>query len=309
MKISKYPSAVPAVPWGSRENFRCICTLASRYPFLRTAVAGRSAMGRALMSLSFGAGERAGIFTAAHHANEWITAPALLRHVEALAARCAAGEAPARSLYARTRLVFLPLVNPDGADLVNGMLAEGPQLDRAREIAAAYPAVPFPSGWKANIAGTDLNLQYPAGWEEAKRIKFAQGWTGPAPRDFVGPAPLRARESRALCRLTERLRPRAALALHTQGEVIYWQYRGYAPPGAQALAAGMAAASGYALDTVPDESANAGYKDWVIDALDAPAFTMECGLGESPLPLAQLEAISAAVEGACAALEAYIATA
>ena len=41
-------------------------------------------------------------------------------------------------------------------------------------------------GWKANINGVDLNLQFPAGWENAKEIKYSQGFNKPAPRDFVG---------------------------------------------------------------------------------------------------------------------------
>ena len=38
--------------------------------------------------------------------------------------------------------------------------------------------------------GVDLNLQFPAGWEQAKEIKYAQGFNQPAPRDFVGFGPL-----------------------------------------------------------------------------------------------------------------------
>ena len=71
----------------------------------------------------------------------------------------------------------------------------------------------------------------------------------------------------------------------------------------------LAAASGYALDTVPPESANAGYKDWVIDALGVPAFTVECGLGENPLPAEQLAPISAAVGAICAEIARYSADA
>ena len=236
--------------------------LTCRYPFLRQATFGRSVMGRPLRYLAFGEGERTGIFTAAHHANEWITAPALLRYVGSLAGAYAKGDQEAQNIYQNTQLYFIPLVNPDGVDLVTGALDEGFYSERAQEIAAGYPDVPFPNGWKANIRGTDLNLQYPAGWDQAKEIKFAQGWVSPAPRDYVGASPLSASESRALYSLTRQLSPKLALALHTQGEVIYWQYQGYAPEGAAALAEKLAAASGYALDTVPDESSFAGYKDW-----------------------------------------------
>ena len=297
---------VPAIAWSSYANARSMNALTARYPFLKSATFGRSVMGKPLRCLLFGEGERAGVFTAAHHANEWITAPALLRYVDTLCAAYAAGDA---GLFQSTRLCFVPLVDPDGVDLVTGALEDGFHARRAEEIAADYPAVPFPDGWKANIRGTDLNLQYPADWEAAREIKYAQGWVSPAPRDYVGSAPLAASESRALYALTRQAAPSLAVALHTQGEVIYWQYHGYAPPGAEELAARLAEASGYALDTVPDESSNAGYKDWVIDSLNVPAFTVECGLGESPLPMSQFGSVAAAVRAICAECAAWLATA
>lgn len=35
-------------------------------------------------------------------------------------------------------------------------------------IAKSFPEISFPQEWKANILGTDLNLQFPANWNEAK---------------------------------------------------------------------------------------------------------------------------------------------
>ena len=60
----------------------------------------------------------------------------------------------------------------------------------------------FQVGWKANILGTDLNLQFPAGWKNAKEIKYAQGFNKPAPRDFVGLEPLSEPESLAIYNFT-----------------------------------------------------------------------------------------------------------
>lgn len=284
-----------SIDWCSELLRFCVRGVAARYPSVSVGEIGQSVMGRPLWSMSLGGGDKTVLYNAAHHANEWITVPLLMKFTEQLA-KAAAFDRPvfgksARGLLAGARLAVVPCVDPDGMDLVTGDLRSGPDYDAARAIAADWPGIAFPAGWKANIRGTDLNLQYPAGWERAREIKYAQGFIAPAPRDFVGPAPLSAPESLSLYQLTLRLDPAVTLSYHTQGSVIYWKYLDYDPPGAYALARRFSAVSSYAVETTPYASGFAGYKDWFIQNYDRPGYTIEAGLGDNPLPISEFDRI------------------
>ena len=286
------------VPLTAESCDRMILALAERYPFFRTEVIGITAHGRPLRALIIGNGERKVIYSAAHHANEWITALVLLKFAEELAAAMESGSRIygilAKNIAAAATIYMIPMVNPDGVDLVVGAISEeSVPYEEARNLAAYYPDIPFPEGWKANLLGVDLNLQYPAGWLQAREIKFSQGFIRPGPRDYVGRAPLNQQESRALAEFTEAIDPTLVLAYHSQGEVIYWQFRDYEVPGAEALAREFARLSGYALEDTPYESSFAGYKDWFIQCYRRPGFTIEVGQGENPLPLSQFDKIYA----------------
>ncbi len=290
-------SVVPTdVPFTSRVLDVSLRGLLVRYPFLTSEVIARTQSGRPVWMLRMGRGDRTALYNAAHHANEWITTPVVLRFLEQYcAAYVARGEIFGRSaqtLFERTTLYLAPMVNPDGVDLVTGAAREG-EVAAARALAAAYPDIPFPDGWKANLAGVDLNLQYPAEWEQARQIKFSQGYTQPGPRDFVGDAPLSQPESASLHRFTESVSPNLTLSYHTQGKVIYWRFLDYDPPRAEQIGRQFQQVSGYALEDTPYASSFAGYKDWLIQQYNSPGYTIECGEGENPLPLAQFDEIYA----------------
>ena len=275
---------------------QAILEIVRRYPFCRTEVLAVTPFQRRVRTLVIGQGARKVLYTAAHHANEWITATVLLKFGEELAAAIDTdGQAfgrSAREISDTATVYMVPMVNPDGVDLVVGAIAPGSgQYLLAQGLARGYPSIPFPDGWKANLLGVDLNLQYPAGWLQAREIKFSQGFTQPGPRDYVGRAPLSQVESRVLAGYTEAVDPALVLAYHSQGKEIYWQFKDYDVPGARELGEEFAAVSGYTLAEVAYNSSFAGYKDWFIQQFRRPGYTIEVGEGVNPLPLSQFDEI------------------
>ncbi|MBE3102748.1 MAG: peptidase M14, partial [Bacilli bacterium] len=185
--------------------------------------------------------------------------------------------------YDSVLLSIVPMVNPDGVDLViNGVPDDEPY--RSNVLAINNGSVDF-SGWKANIRGVDLNNQYPALWEEEAKVRP----TKPSPRDFPGEKPLTEPESIALADLTTESNFERALAYHTQGKEIYWGFQGFEPPESETIVNEFSRVSGYL--TIKYVNSYAGYKDWFIQEWKRPGFTVELGSGINPLPIEQFDEI------------------
>lgn len=180
-----------SIPYNSSVLKKNIDSLLSYYPFLKKDVIGYSFLGKPIYALIIGSGPKEVFYSAAIHANEWITSSLLMKFIEIFCISYINNSTiygyNARELFKTTTLYIIPMCNPDGVDLVTGLISEGNIMyNEAQKIANNYPNISFPSGWKANIEGVDLNLQFPAGWKQAQEIKFNLGFTSPAPRDYVG---------------------------------------------------------------------------------------------------------------------------
>ena len=211
-----------------------IDALLEAYPLFRSEILTTTAFGRPVRTLVIGNGDRKVLYSASHHANEWITSLVLLKFAEDYAAAIESdgqiGGRSARALSRDATIYIVPMVDPDGVDLVTGAIAPGSvEYELARILGDNYPDIPFPDGWKANIRGVDLNLQFPAGWQNARQIKFAQGFNRPAPRDFVGFGPLTEPESLAIYNFTLSHDFSLVIAYHTQGQEIYWNFQNINP--------------------------------------------------------------------------------
>ena len=295
--IIPFGSIVPTnISYTSDILDRNILAMQVVYPFLEFGTIGQSVLGRPLRYIRFGNGNKEVFYSASFHANEWINSPLLMKFLEILSKAYVNNlnvfGYPAKYLFENTSLYIVPMVNPDGVDLVTGNYPENSQIIRnTRAIAQNFPEIPYPNGWKANIIGTDLNLQFPAGWEQAREIKFAQGFNKPAPRDYVGPGPLTAPEAISVYNFTLSRNFRLVISYHTQGKVIYWQFQDYTPDESRNIVRAFSEVSGYSPEDTPYNSSFAGYKDWFMQNYSRPGFTVESGEGENPLPISQFDQI------------------
>jgi len=245
------------------------------YPFLQTRSIGRTVMNNDIPEILVGSGRKRVHANGAFHANEWITTPLLMvflnDYLLALTNQWDLRGINVLNLYLSTRLSLVPMVNPDGVNLViNGAPDEEPY--RSNVLNWNDGSTSF-STWKANIRGVDLNNQFPAKWEIEKERKPKQ----PGPRDFPGEQPLSEPESIAMANLARNSNFHRVLAFHSQGEEIYWGFEGFEPPESEIIVNEFARVSGYLPVRYLDSYA--GFKDWFIQDFRKPGFTIEVGRG------------------------------
>ncbi len=241
---------------------------------------GVSRAGRDIPLIRFGSANapKCVLYVGVHHALEAITAELLLRFSDELAGACDVGgdicNVNIRGLFDMRRILVVPMLNPDGVELVRSGAASAGDYSEIAEKAAGGSF----SRWQANAAGVDLNHNYKVGFSEYKELEASAGISAGASL-YSGEYPESEPESAALASLARSETTLAAtISLHTQGEEIYAKH------DERNAAKRLAAMSGYSVAT-PDGTARfGGFSDYVGDGLGLPAFTVECGRGKNPLP-------------------------
>lgn len=176
-------------------------------------------------------------------------------------------------------IYFIPMTNPDGVRLCQEGIGWIDNKEVQNNLLALNGGKSDFSLWKANAMGVDLNVNFDAKWGQGAQNVFE-----PAPQNYVGSEPCSAREAQALAEFTARVKPCVTLSYHLKGEEIYWDFyqdeRRLARDKRYAQA--IAKLTGYKL--VSTRGSVGGYKDWCVDYLKIPAYTIEVGSDVYPHP-------------------------
>ena len=258
--------------------------LVSEYPFLESGLIGRSCAGRNIPYLKLGEADEFVLFVAAVHGSEHITTNVILTFLEELCFALKSGGFIAglnakKAMQGRS-IIVVPCVNPDGVEIsIHGATAAGNMANKLEKLCKGEFKF-----WNANLRGVDINHNFDAGWQILSNREKQAGIYGPSMTRFGGFSPMSEPETIALAELCNTYKIRHVVALHSQGEVIYWNYGSKPIPRAQKMAEIMATSSGYALDVPTGLALGGGFKDWFIDTYSRPGFTVEIGKGKNPLP-------------------------
>lgn len=184
-------------------------------------------------------------------------------------------------------IYFVPMTNPDGVRLCQEGVGFVRDKQRKSNLLTINGGADF-TLWKANADGVDLNVNFDAKWGEGTQNGFFK-----SAQNYVGKAPFSAAETRCLAEFTERIKPCVTLSYHLKGEEIYWQFgqTGHRRYRDRRYAQAISRYTGYPI--VELKGSVGGYKDWCIDKLKIPAYTIEVGSDkfDHPFPYDQLSTI------------------
>jgi len=230
---------------------------------------GTSHFQQPIWAIKLGKGEKSILLIGAHHGREWITSNMLMvmleRYADAYQHKKKIGNFDS-NIFDKVSIWFVPMLNPDGVDIQQGKL---PVQNKRDFIFMNDGSLNF-KRWKANGIGIDLNRQYPSGWQDVPGSPF------PSYKGYKGKRPFEAKEVQAIVRFVEKVNPMSAIAYHSAGQEIFWQY------GARQnivrdyfLATNLAELTSYSLSIPPEEAVGGGFTDWFIEEYGRPAFTLE----------------------------------
>ena len=191
------------------------------YPeFIKTSSIGNSVEGRELLLIEFGRGDKKVFVCGTHHAREYISTTYLMyaidRYAYAYRNNTPWGKYNPKEILDDVTFYIVPMVNPDGVNLVQNGLYATKHADEISKMKIYEGEQYGYSAWKANMHGVDLNWNYDKDWSDEK-TRNPRGSVG-----FNGDHPYSEPETIAVTDYISNNYFDAYVSFHTQGEIFYW---------------------------------------------------------------------------------------
>ncbi len=255
-------------------------SILSRYKKVRKFVIGITACRRNIPAYTIGNGDGL-LICGAFHGMERITSAVAFSFLIEVCEKME-NDSEFSDFVCKKGLTVVPMVNPDGVEIsIHGAKKAGNKAEFVSEclIKAGMPH----TKWQANACGVDINHNFDAGYQNVKENEHKMGITAPAHTRYGGEFPESENETKALCDLCRRNNFSTAVALHTQGREIYYNFGQNTPESSFVIASKLSSLSGYNVSYPQEIAVGGGFKDWFIEKFHRPAFTFEIGKGINPL--------------------------
>ena len=265
--------------------------LNEKYKTLKITTCGKSLLGKEIFAFVIGEGKKNIVYVGGTHGIEWLTSLLLLKFTENLASayenESLLSGFNIKDILENKKLIIIPELNPDGIEIaIKGASACGKYKAENYEICKGD----F-SFWSANARGVDINHNFNADWYTLREAEKEAGINSPSPSRFGGLFPESEPETAAITRLCRRIAVEMLITFHSQGEEIFYEYGKNTPEKALHIAKMFSALTDYTLVKNEGLYSSGGLKDWFIEELKRPAFTVEIGKGKNPLPLEEVDGI------------------
>ena len=281
----------PKQEYTYEQMVRDIKALEDTYPGLVSSeVIGKSVDNRDIYAVRLGRGDVKITISASTHAREWISTNLVMYQIDQYSQAYFNNKKidgyDVRDLLNKTSIYYVPMVNPDGVTLVQkgaSALSNSKQLLRMNNGSNNF------KHWKSNANGVDLNRNYPLGWNSNLIADPGR----PSSQNLKGYKPLSEPESIALSNFSLQHDFKTAIAYHSSGEVLYWEYgTGKLLSEMRQLAQLISDKTGYPLR--PSAAHGGGYyTHWFTEMTGGLSATPELSpyVGNRPVPISNFDRI------------------
>lgn len=284
-------------PTDNAELFEKLNKINCKFTKYTVSFIGRSLLEKPIYSASIGNLTNPIVFVGGVHAQEWLTCKLLVYFLERICNHLdmvenLIGANPKNLDFLNNGVIFIPMLNPDGVEIALKGANSAGEFSSVVKTAMKKDS----RSWQANARGVDLNHNFDAGFDKLKIIEINSGITSPSPRQYGGEFANSEPETKAIVNFLNKINPRAVFAFHSQGEEIFYEYGDNTPTISYFVVELYRKLSGYRLAKNDSLYSHGGLKDYCIEKLKIPSFTIEIGKGENPLPLEDLLPIYEKIE-------------